>query len=118
MAEGIGSMDPQEIAQAVSAVKDQVVQAVQQASERFEVERRLQENPWMVLGIAAGAGFLLGGGLWPALRPILKATARTALSPSNVIAIAAAVGAMKAAQGNAGASDGADTDADTAPTAH
>ena len=115
--DGFGTMDPQEIAHAVSAVKDQVVHAVQQASERFEIERRLNENPWMVLGIAAGAGFLLGGGLWPVLRPILKATAKTALSPTNILAIAAALGAMKAAQGD-GAVEGVAEPTPAAPTAH
>src|SRR6266568_6028198 len=116
MADVIGSMDPQEIAQAVSAVKDQVVRAVQQAGEKLEVERRMHENPWMVLGLAAGAGFLLGGGLWPALRPIVKATARTALSPANLVAIAAAFGAMKAAQG--GGEDAGGDGAEAAPTSH
>ncbi|HYS82264.1 MAG TPA: hypothetical protein VEM76_16265 [Anaeromyxobacteraceae bacterium] len=116
MADVISSMDPQEIAQAVSAVKDQVVRVVQQAGEQLEVERRMHENPWMVLGIAAGAGFLLGGGLWPALRPIVKATARAALSPANLVAIAAAFGAMKAAQG--GGEDAGGDGAEAAPTSH
>ena len=116
MADVIGAMNPEEIAQAVSAVKDQVVRAVQQAGEKLEVERRMHENPWMVLGLAAGAGFLLGGGLWPALRPILKATARTALSPANVLAIAAAFGAMKAAQGEG--EDTGDGAEGAAPTSH
>jgi hypothetical protein len=116
MADRMTSIDPNEIAQAFSTVKDQVMEAVQQAGERLEIERRMEENPWMVLGIAAGAGFLLGGGLWPTLRPIVKAAARTALSPSNVLAIAAAVGAMKAAQAE---TDGAAAPAaDAAPTAH
>jgi len=113
MADKIGSMDPREIAEAVSAVKDQVVEAVQQASERLELDRRMNENPWMVLGIAAGAGFLLGGGLWPALRPLVKAAGRTALSPSNLLAIAAAMGAMRAAGG--GDEDAAEP---TTPTSH
>jgi hypothetical protein len=99
MVEREGSMDPGEIAEAVAAVKDQVVDAVKQASERLEVERRMRESPWLVLGLAAGAGFLLGGGLWPALRPLVKAASRTALSPPNLLAIAAALGAMRAAQG-------------------
>jgi hypothetical protein len=115
--EGIGAMDPREIARAVSSATEQVVHAVQQASERLEVERRLNENPWMVLGIAAGAGFLLGGGLWPALRPIVKATARAALSPSNVLAIAAAIGAMRASQGDGAAERASDVTPST-PTAH
>src|SRR5690349_12853051 len=99
MAERIGgAFDAGEVAQAVSALKDQLLDAAQQASERLELERRVRDNPWMVLGVAAGAGFILGGGLWPALRPLVKAAGRTALSPSNLVALAAALGAMRAAQ--------------------
>ncbi|GEJ59308.1 hypothetical protein [Anaeromyxobacter diazotrophicus] len=114
-AEGLGAMDPQQIAEAVSAVKDQVLEAVQQASERLEVERRMRENPWLVLGVAAGAGFLLGGGLWPALRPVVKAATRTALSPSNLVAVIAALGAFKAAQG---AASEVENEQEPTPTAH
>jgi|SRR5690349_17356034 glycine zipper-containing protein DUF883 len=114
MAERIGGIDPGEVAQAVTALKDQLVEAAQQASEKLEIEKRVQENPWMVLGVAAGAGFLLGGGLWPALRPLVKAAGRTAMSPSNLLAIAAAFGAMRAAQ----SAEGEEQSADTTPTAH
>ena len=100
--DGFGAMDPQEIARAISAVKDQVVEAIQQTSERLEIERRMRENPWTVLGVAAGAGFLLGGGLWPALRPFVKA---------------AALGALKVAQGEAGAETGREPGPAT-PTSH
>ena len=51
-----------------------------------------------VLGVAGAAGFVLGGGLWPVLRPFLKAATRAALSPANLLAIGAAVGAMRAAR--------------------
>jgi hypothetical protein len=98
MAEGIGGVDPGEIAESFSSVEDQVIEAVQQASERLEIERHMRENPWMVLGIAAGAGFVLGGGLWPALKPLVKAAGRSALSPSNLLALLAALGAMRAGQ--------------------
>src|SRR5919204_5609566 len=98
MAERIGAFDPSEVAEAVAGLKDQLVDAAQQASEQLELDRRMRENPWVVLGVAAGAGFLLGGGLWPALRPLFKAAGRTALSPSNLLALAAAFGAMRAAQ--------------------
>lgn len=115
-AEGFEAIDPRELAQAASAVKDQVVEAVQRARERLELDRRIQENPWLVLGLAAAAGFVLGGGLWPALRPVVKSAARAALSPANLLAVAAAIGAMKAAQGDAGAATGPDTE--PPPTAH
>jgi hypothetical protein len=42
---------------------------------------------------------VLGGGLWPLLRPFVKAAAKTALSPTNLLAIGAAIGAMRAAGG-------------------
>src|SRR5512146_2936850 len=103
MAERIGSLDPGEIVEAVSAMKDQLASGVQEVSERLEIDRRIQESPWMVLGIAAAAGFVLGGGLWPAMRPFVKAAGRAALSPSNLIAVAAALGAMRAT----GTEDGA-----------
>jgi hypothetical protein len=113
MAERIGSLDPADLVQAATTIKEQLTDAVQQASERFEVERRLQENPWMVLGIAAGAGFLLGGGLWPALRPLVRAAGRTAMAPSNLLAIAAAFGALRAT-----GADGEDRSDEVPPTSH
>ncbi len=114
MADRMGTLDPAELVQAATTIKEQVTDAVQRASERWEVERRLQENPWMILGIAAGAGFVLGGGLWPALRPLVKAAGRTALAPSNLLAIAAAFGALRAT-----GADGEDvTEEAGTPTSH
>jgi hypothetical protein len=115
MTDRMTSMDPRELLEAAGAMKDQLGELVQQASERLEIERRVRENPWMVLGIAAGAGFILGGGLWPAVRPLVKSAGRAALSPSNLLAIAAAVGAMRAA--GAQEEDEMGTEPET-PTAH
>lgn len=71
------------------------------AAARFasavELERRMEAAPFAVLGVAAAAGFVLGGGLWPVLRPFMKSALRTALSPANLLAIGAAFGAMRAA---------------------
>lgn len=117
MAEEFSSMDPAELAEAISAVKDQMVQAVQEAGERLEIERRMRETPWLVLGVAAGAGFILGGGLWPALRPVVKAAGRAALAPSNLLAIAAALGAMRAVRDEEGSAD-SDVAGATEPTTH
>jgi hypothetical protein len=116
MAERMGSFDPGEVAEAVAALKDQLVDAAQQASEQLEIDRRMRENPWLVLGVAASAGFVLGGGLWPALRPLLRAAGRTAISPSNLLALAAALGAMRAAQSSD--SDSELTTPEPTPTAH
>jgi hypothetical protein len=115
MADGMENLNPTQLVEAASAMRDQVADAVQRASERLELERHLEENPWMVLGIAAGAGFVLGGGLWPALRPVVKAVGRAALSPSNVLAVAAALGAMRTAGGQQEQAPG---EMDPTPTAH
>lgn len=96
-AERMNSFDPAEIVEAATAMKDQLGDLLEQTAERLEIERRMRENPWLVLGVAAGAGFVLGGGLWPALRPMVKAAGRAALAPSNLLALAAAIGAMRAA---------------------
>lgn len=66
-------------------------------SQEVELDRRLRENPMAVLGVAAAAGFVLGGGLWPVLRPFVKAATRAALSPANLLAVGAAIGALRAA---------------------
>jgi hypothetical protein len=96
MADRTRDLGPGEIVEAVAALKDEVLRKAEQASERLQIDRRMAENPWMVLGLAAGAGFVLGGGLWPTLRPLVKAAGRWALAPTNLIAIATAVGAMRA----------------------
>jgi hypothetical protein len=72
-------------------------EAAARLSESLELERRMEETPLAVLGVAAAVGVILGGGLWPLLRPFVKAAARSALSPANLLAFGAAVGAMRAA---------------------
>jgi hypothetical protein len=99
---GTGAMAGQDVGELTDALRDlgtEAREAIGRVAEQLEIERRMEENPMAVLGVAAAAGFLLGGGLWPVVRPFLKAAMRTALSPANLLAIGAAVGAMKAAQG-------------------
>jgi hypothetical protein len=86
-----------DVNETLRSVADQAREAWDRFSEEVELERRMNENPFQVLGVAAAAGFVLGGGLWPLLRPFVKAAARAALSPANLLAIGAAVGAMRAA---------------------
>jgi hypothetical protein len=97
MAEKIEGMDPGELLAAMDALKEQALSTAQRVAERLELERRMRENPMETLAMAAGAGFLLGGGLWPILRPFVRATAKGLLSPQNLLAIAAAAGALKVA---------------------
>ncbi len=91
-------IDPGEVTAAVGMLRDEVMAAAERLGRDLELERRMRENPMAVLGIAAGAGFLLGGGLWPVLRPFVRAVAKGMLSPTNLIAVATAGGARRAAE--------------------
>ena len=104
---GAGLADIEELGGALQALGDEVRDAVARIADELELERRMQENPLAVLGVAAAAGFVLGGGLWPLLRPFVKATARAALSPTNLLAVGAALGAMRAAGAQAEPEPGA-----------
>ncbi len=81
---------------AVRELGSEAREAAERLSQSLEIERRMQETPLAVLGVAAAVGLILGGGLWPLLRPFVKAAARSALSPANLLAVGAAVGAMRA----------------------
>jgi hypothetical protein len=93
-----GMDDVGDVNETLRTVAEQARETWGRFAEEVELERRMRESPMAVLGVAAAAGFVLGGGLWPILRPFVKAAARTALSPTNLLAIGAAVGAMRAAQ--------------------
>jgi hypothetical protein len=95
-----------DVNETLRSVAEQARDAWGRFAEEVELERRMRDNPLTVLGVAAAAGFVLGGGLWPALRPFVKAAARAALSPTNLLAVGAAVGAMRAAGSHDGASAG------------
>jgi hypothetical protein len=92
---GMGEMD--DVNETLRSVAEQAREAWDRFSEEVELERRLRESPMAVLGVAAAAGFVLGGGLWPLARPFVRAATRAALSPANLLAIGAAVGALRAA---------------------
>lgn len=77
----------------------EVREAAASFSEALDVDRRMEEAPLAVLGVAAAAGLVLGGGFWPLLRPFVKAAARSALSPANLVAVGVALGAIRAAGG-------------------
>jgi hypothetical protein len=89
--------DMGDVGETLKSVTGQAREAVTRFAQEIELERRMQESPMAVLGVAAAAGFVLGGGLWPVMRPFVKAAARTALSPTNLLAIGAALGALRAA---------------------
>jgi hypothetical protein len=95
---GMAGQEVSELTDALRELGTEAREAARRLGEQLELERRMEENPMAVLGVAAAAGFVLGGGVWPVLRPFLKAAVRTALSPANLLAIGAAVGAMRAAQ--------------------
>jgi hypothetical protein len=83
--------------EALRAYGEEAREAIGELAERLEIERRMRESPMTVLAAAAGVGFVLGGGLWPVLRPLVKTAARMAMSPANLIAMGAALGAIRAA---------------------
>jgi len=91
---GIGET---EMGDTLRTVAGQAREVWDRFAHEVELERRLRETPMTVVAVAAGAGFVLGGGLWPVLRPFVKAAARAALSPTNLLAIGAALGALRAA---------------------
>jgi hypothetical protein len=95
------NLEPGEVLAALDAVREQATSAAMRIAQDLELERRMRENPMGTLAIAAGAGFVLGGGLWPALRPFIRAAARTVLSPQNLVALVAAAGALQAARSGA-----------------
>ena len=85
------------LADAMRELGAEAREAAERLSRSLEIERRMEDTPLAVLGVAAAVGLILGGGLWPLLRPFVKAAARSALSPANLLAVGAAVGAMRAA---------------------
>jgi len=112
-------MDDGDVNETLRSVAEQARETWDRFAEEVELERRMRESPLAVLGVAAAAGFVLGGGLWPALRPFVKAAARTALTPTNLLAIGAALGAMKAAGSRDGGVDaGAGGGGATEPQPH
>jgi hypothetical protein len=102
---GVGQGDFSELQDALRELTGEAREALTRLSDELELPRRLREQPMAVLGAAAAAGFVLGGGLWPVLRPFVKAAARSALSPGNLLAVGAALGALRAAQGRTGVED-------------
>lgn len=92
-----GIEDMGDMNETLRSVAEQAREAWDRFSQEVELERRLRENPMAVLGVAAAAGFVLGGGLWPVVRPFVRAATRAALSPANLLAVGAAVGALRAA---------------------
>ncbi len=92
-----GIEDVGDVNETLRSVAEQARDAWGRFAEEVELDRRMQETPMAVLGVAAAAGFVLGGGLWPVLRPLVKGAFRAAISPANLLAIGAAVGAMRAA---------------------
>jgi hypothetical protein len=92
-----GMSEMGDVNETLRSVAEQAREAWGRFAEQVELDRRLRESPMAVLGVAAAAGFVLGGGLWPVIRPFVRAATRAALSPANLLAIGAAVGALRAA---------------------
>ena len=94
---GTGGGQMTDVQEMVRGIQEEAREVIGRAWEQLDMDRRIREQPLATLGIAAAAGFVLGGGLWPVLRPFVRAAARTAMSPTNLLAMGAAIGAMRAA---------------------
>lgn len=112
---GVEAGELGDVADALRELGEEARESVARLAEELELERRMAESPMAVLGVAAAAGLVLGGGLWPLLRPVVRMAARAALSPTNLLALGAAVGAMRAARGREAASAAAGA---PAPSTH
>jgi hypothetical protein len=53
-----------EVSESARALVTDVQDAVDQAVDTLDVAGRMKRNPYAVLGVAAGIGFLWGGGLF------------------------------------------------------
>ncbi|ABC82152.1 hypothetical protein [Anaeromyxobacter dehalogenans] len=117
---GTGGMEAGELGDVADALRelgDEARESVARLADELELERRMAESPMVVLGVAAAAGLVLGGGLWPLLRPMVRMAARAALSPTNLLALGAAVGAMRAARARE-ATSGAGPEGSSVPSTH
>ena len=94
-----GMNEMADVNEALKGVAGQARAAWERFAAEVELDRRLRETPMLTLGVAAAAGLVLGGGLWPLLRPFVRTAARAALSPTNLLAIGAAIGALRASGG-------------------
>ena len=101
----MAEMDQADVNETLRTVAEQARDVWNRFAEEVELERRMRENPLAVLGVAAAAGFVLGGGLWPVLRPFVKAATRAAMSPANLLAVGAAIGALRAASSREGTAE-------------
>jgi hypothetical protein len=91
-----GMEDMADVNETMRSIAGQARELWDRFAEEVDLERRMRETPMTVLAVAAGAGFVLGGGLWPVLRPFVKTATRAALSPTNLLALGAAIGALRA----------------------
>ena len=91
-----GTDEMAEVGDAMRSVAARAQELWDRFAEEVELDRRMRETPMTVLAVAAGAGVVLGGGLWPVVRPLVKAAARAAMSPTNLLALGAAFGALRA----------------------
>ncbi len=116
----MAAMEERDVNETLRSMTEQARETWGRFAEEVELERRMRESPLTVLGVAAAAGFVLGGGLWPTLRPFVKAAARAALTPTNLLAIGAAVGAMRAtgSREGMGAGDGGGGETEPEPQPH
>ena len=66
----------------VGEIAGEIAEAAAELYERLDIGRQLQEHPYRTLAIAAGIGYVLGGGLFtPLTGTLLRIGARAAMLP-------------------------------------
>jgi len=66
----------------VGEIAGEIAEAASELYERLDIGRQLQEHPYRTLAIAAGIGYVLGGGLFtPLTGTLLRIGARAAMLP-------------------------------------
>lgn len=66
----------------VSEIASEIGEAAMELYERLDIGRQLQEHPYRTLAVAAGIGYVLGGGLFtPLTGALVRVGARAALLP-------------------------------------
>jgi hypothetical protein len=75
-------MEPQQDDRPVGDIAGELGGAARELYERFDLRREVEEHPYRTVLVAAGVGYVLGGGLFsPLTRQMLRLGVRLALVP-------------------------------------
>jgi hypothetical protein len=100
--QGTGAMDHgKRMVEEAKAFKDAVGSNAESVSRAIDLRGRVQRNPFIMVGVAVGVGYVLGGGLFsPLTGKLLKIGMRAAIIPLVKSQLAGLAGV--AGEGSAG----------------